>query len=119
MRSESDVSATASVRAPVAVYNSEEGSPCPTYCWFAFGGTSASAQIIAGVYALAGNAATQNGAASLWAHHTGHLNDVLVGNNVAPGIRVTCASPVHYICYARVGFDGPTGWGSPKGIGAF
>ena len=119
MRSESDVSATASVRAPVAVYNSEEGSPCPTYCWFAFGGTSASAQIIAGVYALAGNAATQNGAANLWQHHAGHINDVVVGNNVAPGIRVTCASPVHYICYARVGFDGPTGWGSPKGIGAF
>ncbi len=47
------------------------------------------------------------------------MNDVTVGNNVDPGLGVTCASTIHYICYARAGFDGPTGWGSPKGIGAF
>ncbi len=120
MRSESDASATASLRNPVAVYNSEEsGRACPQYCWFAFGGTSASAQIISGVYALAGNAATQAGAQDIWRRHTGHMNDVTVGNNVDPGLGVTCASTIHYICYARVGFDGPTGWGSPKGVGAF
>ena len=120
MRSEADVSATASVSAPVAVYNSEESSlPCPTYCWFAFGGTSASAQIISGVYALAGNAATQSGARNVWTHHAGHINDVKVGNNIDPRLGVTCASTIHYICYARVGFDGPTGWGSPQGLGAF
>lgn len=120
MRSEADVSATASLRNPVAVYNSEESpGPCPSYCWFAFGGTSASAQIISAVYALAGNAATQAGAQNIWRHHTGHINDVAVGNNIAPGLGVSCASPVHYICFARAGFDGPTGWGSPKGIGAF
>jgi hypothetical protein len=119
-RSEADVSATASLRNPVAVYNSEESSlPCPSNCWFAFGGTSASAQIISGVYALAGNAATQAGAQNIWKHHAGHINDVKLGNNVDPAIGVTCASPIHYICYARAGFDGPTGWGSPKGIGAF
>jgi len=120
MRSEADVSATASLRNPVAVYNSEEsGGPCPSNCWFAFGGTSASAQIISGVYALAGNAGTQAGAENIWKHHVGHTNDVTVGNNIDPGVGVTCASPIHYICFARVGFDGPTGWGSPKGIGAF
>ena len=121
MRSESDVSATASLRNAVAVYNSEEsnGLPCPYYCWFLFGGTSVSTPIIAGVYALAGNAATQAGAQSIWKRHTGHVNDVTVGNNVAPGLGVTCASTIHYICYARPGFDGPTGWGSPKGLGAF
>ncbi len=120
MRSESDVSATASLRNPVAVYNSEESSlPCPSYCWFAFGGTSASAQIISGVYGLAGNAATQAGAQNIWRHHTGHINDIKVGNNVDPKLGVTCASTIHYICYARAGFDGPTGWGSPKGLGAF
>ena len=120
MRSESDASATASLRNPVAVYNSEEtGLPCPANCWLAFGGTSASAQILSGVFALAGNAATQAGAENIWKHHTGHMNDVLVGNNIDPGIGVTCASPVKYICNARAGFDGPTGWGTPKGIGAF
>ncbi|HVR46964.1 MAG TPA: S8 family serine peptidase [Candidatus Binatia bacterium] len=120
MRSESDVSATASLRNPVAVYNSEEpGGGCPTSCWFGFGGTSASTQIISGVYALAGNAATQAGAQNIWRNHTGHMSDVTVGNNIDPGVGVTCASTIHYICYARIGFDGPTGWGSPKGLGAF
>jgi hypothetical protein len=118
-RSESDVSATASLRSPVAVYNSEEGGTCPSNCWFGFGGTSASTQIISGVYALAGNAATQIGASDLWKHHTGHLHDVTTGNNLDPKLGVNCASPVKYICTARVGFDGPTGWGTPKGLGAF
>jgi subtilase family serine protease len=120
MRSESDVSATASLRNPVAVYNSEEtGLPCPTNCWLAFGGTSASTQIISAVYALAGNAATQAGAENIWKHHAGNINDVRVGNNISPGLGVTCASPIRYVCFARTGFDGPTGWGTPKGIGAF
>lgn len=116
MRSEADVSATASLRNPVAVYNSEESL---TYVWFAFGGTSASAQIISGVFALAGNAATQNGPAGIWKHQAHNLNDVSVGNNISVRLGVVCASRVKYICTARFGFDGPTGWGTPKGIGAF
>ncbi len=118
MRSESDVSATASLRAPVAVYNSEEGGNCPSQCFFAFGGTSASTQIIAAVFALAGNAAGQKGASSLWKRHD-ELNDVTTGNNVDSRLGVNCASTIKYICFARPGFDGPTGWGTPKGIGAF
>ena len=119
MRSAADTSATASLRAPVAVYISEEGGTCPKQCFFAYGGTSVATQIISGVYALAGNAGAQTGATSLWKHHTGNLNDVTMGNNTDPGIGVTCASAVKYICVARVGFDGPTGWGTPEGVGAF
>jgi subtilase family serine protease len=120
MRSAADVSATASLRTPVIVYNSEIGAgPCPNDCFWLFGGTSASTQIIAGVYALAGNAATQNGASYLWSHHKGHINDVIHGNNLDAALGVNCASSVHYICTAVYGFDGPTGWGTPEGVGAF
>ncbi len=118
MRSEADVSATASLRTPVIVYNSEEGCTPPN-CFYLFGGTSASTPIIAAVYALAGNAATQGGPAGLWKHHAGNVYDVALGNNLSAKLGVTCASLVKYICTARVGFDGPTGWGTPKGVGAF
>ena len=74
-RAEADISASASLRAPVIVYNSEEdGGRAPPNCFWLYGGTSASAQIIAAAYALAGNAGAQNGASNIWKHHAGpHL----------------------------------------------
>jgi subtilase family serine protease len=120
MRSAADTSASASLRSPVIVYNSEIPPACsPPNCFWLFGGTSASTQIIAAVYALAENAANQQGPTYLWKHHKDNVNDVTHGNNIDPGIGSTCASSVKYICTARLGFDGPTGWGTPKGIGAF
>lgn len=118
-RSAADTSATASPRAPVIVYNSElQGCSAPN-CFWDFGGTSVSTPIIAGVYALAGNAAVQMGASYFWKHYSGHVNDVYLGNNIDPNLGVTCASSVKYICYARKGFDGPSGWGTPEGIAAY
>jgi hypothetical protein len=117
-RSAADTSASASLRSPVWVYNSEIGCS-PPRCFWQFGGTSESTQIIAAVYALAENAAIQTGPSYFWKHHKSNVNDVAHGNNIDPGIGSTCASSVTYICTARVGFDGPTGWGTPKGIGAF
>jgi len=119
MRSAADTSATASLRTPVIVYNSEENGCRPPNCFGYYGGTSASTQIIIGVYALAGNAAGQHGGTYLWGHHTGHVYDVITGNNLDKGLGVTCASNVVYICTADHGFDGPTGWGTPAGVGAF
>lgn len=118
-RSAADTSATASLRAPVIVYNSEEGCSPASQCFWLYGGTSASTQIIAGVYALAGNASSQMGGSYLWKHHTGHVNDVMLGDNIDPNLGINCASSVTYICHARAGFDGPTGWGSPSGVDAF
>jgi subtilase family serine protease len=119
-RSESDVSATASLQAPVIVYNSEEGGgTCPQYCFWLYGGTSASTQIIAAVFALAGNAESQVGAKGIWKHHSGNTYGVTHGNNVDAALGVTCASSIKYICYARRGWDGPTGWGTPNDLGAF
>ena len=52
MRSETDISAVADPDTPVAVYDS-----FPSGGWGAYGGTSVSSPLIAGVFALAGNSA--------------------------------------------------------------
>ena len=111
-RSEADTSAVADPNTGVAVYDSTayRGSKG----WMVFGGTSASSPIIASVFALAGNAATQNAAQGLWQHGgTAGFNDVTSGTNG------TCSASYAYICKARAGYDGPTGWGTPNGTSAF
>lgn len=112
MRSEADVSAEASVLTPVAAYYSGYGG------WTAFGGTSVSAPLIAGIYGRAGNGHSGNGPKNLWANRS-HLYDQTVGSNIYQQISGNCASNVHYICYAAKGFDGPTGLGTPNGMAAF
>lgn len=109
MRAEADVSAEASVITPVAVYYSG---------WTAFGGTSVSTPLIAGIYGRAGNAHAGNGPRNIWANRT-HLHDQTVGNNLYSRLTGNCASNVHYICYAVRGYDGPTGLGTPDGMAAF
>ncbi|HKU67528.1 MAG TPA: S53 family peptidase [Candidatus Baltobacteraceae bacterium] len=110
MRSEADTSAVADPNTGVAVYDSfaYQGQSG----WMVFGGTSVSSPLIASVYALAGNAASMNYAQSIWQHGgTTSLNDVTSGSNG------TCS--ISYICNAGPGYDGPTGWGTPSGTGAF
>lgn len=109
MRSESDVSAEASVLAPVAVYFGG---------WTAIGGTSVSAPLIAGIFGRAGNAGSINGPEHIWQNHSS-LYDQTVGKNTDAPIGGFCASSVHYICNAVKGYDGPTGFGTPNGLGAF
>jgi subtilase family serine protease len=104
-RSVTDISAVADPATGVAVYNTYGG-----YGWGVFGGTSASAPIIAGVYALAGNAAKVT-SAYLY-NHSSNLNPVTSGSNgiCTPG----------YLCTAIAsGYNGPTGLGTPNGIAAF
>lgn len=106
-RTIADVSAVADPDTPVAVYDTYNG----VGGWVAVGGTSAAAPLIAGVYALAGNTASiGTGATHMYANH-GDLFDVTSGSN---GI---CGGS--YLCTAVKGYDGPTGWGTPDGIGAF
>ncbi|MEU6240587.1 hypothetical protein [Streptomyces sp. NPDC047024] len=105
-RMESDVSAVADPATGVAVYDTYGGSG-----WAVYGGTSASAPIIAGVYALAGTPGASDYPAQYPYGHTANLNDVTSGNNG------TCTTS--YFCTARAGYDGPTGWGTPNGTAAF
>ena len=105
-RADSDVSAVADPQTGVAVYQTYGGSG-----WAVYGGTSASAPIIASTYALAGApAATEKPASDPYAH-TANLFDVTSGNNG------TCAPAV--LCTAGAGWDGPTGLGTPNGTAAF
>jgi hypothetical protein len=105
-RTENDVSAVADPDTGVAVYDSfQEPNP-----FLVFGGTSASTPIITAIYALAGNPKTRTYPAEYSYLRKGHLFDVNGGSNGSCGT---------YLCQGIVGFDGPTGLGTPNGITAF
>ncbi|WP_225098115.1 S53 family peptidase [Streptomyces sp. CoH27] len=108
-RTISDVAAVADPATGVSVYDSYG----VTAGWYTFGGTSASSPIIASVYALAGTPSSSSYPAKFpyTAAGTSALNDVTSGNNGS-------CSP-SYLCTARSGYDGPTGWGTPEGTAAF
>ena len=107
-RAVADVSADADPNTGVAVYDSTayEGY----VGWQVYGGTSVASPIIASVYALAGNTASVDNAALPYADPSA-LNDVTSGSDGS-------CSPSQ-LCTARVGWDGPTGLGTPNGVGAF
>ncbi|MBV8154102.1 MAG: hypothetical protein JOY98_06755 [Candidatus Eremiobacteraeota bacterium] len=115
-RSETDISADASVYTPLAIYNTQAvcSSSASLEHWCPVGGTSLSAPLIAGMFGLAGNASTRHGAMELWQSHSS-ITDVTKGTNVYIRVTGACASKVKYICVAGPGYDGPTGWGSPNG----
>ncbi|MFI9275654.1 putative Ig domain-containing protein [Kitasatospora sp. NPDC052896] len=107
MRTVADTAAVADPATGVAVYdtyNSNGG-------WNVYGGTSVASPIIASVYALGGTPAAGSTPASDIYAHTSALNDVTTGSTA------TCTPA--YLCTAEVGYDGPTGWGTPNGITAF
>jgi subtilase family serine protease len=104
-RTIADVAAVADPSTGVVVYDSYGISPG----FYVFGGTSVSSPIIAGVYALAGNASTLNYAQHSYAN-TNHLYDIKTGANGSCG---------NYLCMAEPGYDGPTGNGTPHGDKAF
>ncbi|MFC1404220.1 MULTISPECIES: putative Ig domain-containing protein [Streptacidiphilus] len=105
-RTISDVSAVADPATGVAVYDSYGASG-----WQVYGGTSASSPIIASVYADAGTPGASDYPAKYPYQHTTALNDVTSGSNGS-------CSP-SYLCTAGVGYDGPTGLGTPNGLTAF
>jgi hypothetical protein len=82
--------------------------------WFMVGGTSLSAPLIAAVYALAGGGSADYPAADPYAHQAdlpASLHDVTSGTNGSCGTST--------MCKGAVGYDGPTGVGTPNGIAAF
>ena len=106
-RTVADVSAVADPATGVAVYDTYNGNGG----WNVYGGTSVASPLIASVYALAGTPAAGTTPASYLYAHTSSLYDVTSGKTA------TC-SPA-YLCTAEVGYDGPTGLGTPDGITAF
>lgn len=102
-RADTDVSAVADPATGVAVVNAGG--------WGVYGGTSASAPIVASVYALAGPAPAGDLPATYPYTNVSSLNDVSAGTNGSCGGSIMCT--------AAVGWDGPTGLGTPNGIAAF
>ncbi|WP_055587903.1 S53 family peptidase [Peterkaempfera griseoplana] len=106
-RAEADVSAVANPSTGVAVYDSTAYQGLSG--WMVFGGTSVASPIIASVYGLAGNTASIDN--NYPYTHSSSLWDVTSGSNGS--------CPTSQWCNARAGWDGPTGLGTPNGIGAF
>ena len=107
-RTENDVSAVADPATGVLVFDTF-GFPGG----LEVGGTSASTPIITGIYALAGSPKRNTYPAEYSYLRKGHLFDVTTGTN-GP-----CPASRPYLCTARAGFDGPTGFGTPNGTTAF
>jgi subtilase family serine protease len=108
-RTANDIAAVADPATGVAVYDSYQ-----EVGWMQIGGTSVSTPINASVFALAGNASSMNAAQSFYqAANQAYLFDVTTGFNGG------CPHKYTYLCNGVVGYDGPTGWGTPNGAGAY
>ena len=105
-RTVADVSAVADPNTGVWVYD--------TYFdpgFEVFGGTSVASPIVAATYALAGTPGAGDTPASYPYSTPTALNDITSGSNGSCGGS--------YLCTAKVGYDGPTGLGTPNSTPAF
>jgi subtilase family serine protease len=143
LRASADVSAVADPTTGVNVYDSipypyeEAGEKLTTVPhWVPIGGTSVASPIIASMFALAGGAhGVDYPAKTLYSHIASPLlHDVdSRGNGECQGEYLSCSGSLNplsarfpldcgaaaWICNATTGYDGPTGVGTPNGIGAF
>ena len=101
-RTVADVSVVGNPSTGVAIY---QGG------WLVAGGTSVGSPMIAGIFGLAGAPKAGTYPASYLYSQSNLLNDVTSGSNGSCGGS--------YLCTAGAGYDGPTGLGTPNGIGAF
>jgi len=107
-RIQADVSAIADPGTGVAI--TLDGS------WHIEGGTSAASPIVAAVYALGGAPDSGTYPASRLYADSLDLFDVTSGNNDVTFKTCTTGS---LLCNGKVGYDGPTGVGTPNGTRAF
>jgi subtilase family serine protease len=107
-RAVADVAADANPNTGASVYDTTKYQGRSG--WFQVGGTSLSAPLIAGVYGLAGNAASVTYPASIPYGSQSNLHDVTQGSNGSCGT---------IMCAAASGYDGPTGVGTPNTAAGF
>jgi len=133
-RAVADVSADADPYTGVAVYDSTEYEG--SRGWTMIGGTSVAAPIVASAFALAGGShGVAYPAQTLYENQraaSATLHDVTIGSNgecrkrvIAETGEARCTSEelarscaAQAICLAGLGYDGPTGVGTPAGINA-
>ena len=104
-RGVADVAADADPNTGASVYGPTSATATG---WMIIGGTSLSSPLIAGVYGV--NGGTANYGSDPYAQ-TSALYDVTSGKNGQCGRT--------YLCTGAVGYDGPTGLGTPNGATAF
>ena len=108
-RTQNDVAAVANPATGVAVYDTYRTHGT----WTELGGTSAATPIITAAYALAGNPAPRSYPASYPYQHPARFHDVTSGRSgVCPAAR-------SYLCHGEIGYDGPSGVGTPNGSYGF
>jgi subtilase family serine protease len=105
MRMTADVSAVAADVLSYDTYQTGGGG------WYYTFGTSVSSPIVASIYALAGNALSVSSPSSI------PYADPSTFYDITSGSEGKCTPK--YFCKAGVGYDGPTGLGSPDGDGGF
>jgi len=105
-RTVADVAAVADPNTGLAVYDTFGFRG-----WLVVGGTSLSSPIIASVYAMAGNTSRVRYGVDPYRSSDSALFDVLGGSNGSCGGV--------YLCTGLPGYDGPTGLGTPNGLGGF
>lgn len=109
-RAVADVAADADPNTGAAVYDSTpyEGMSG----WFQIGGTSLASPLIASIYALAGGVSANTNASSIpyVSFSSANSHDVTQGSNGLCGT---------IMCSAGIGYDGPSGLGSPNGSNGF
>jgi subtilase family serine protease len=93
-----DIAAVGDPQTGVAVYNTRNGG------WTVVGGTSASSPLVAAIFAATGNGNQTSG--QFVKDNAAKLYDVTSGTNG------TCTNAI--LCHAGVGWDGPTGYGTPN-----
>jgi hypothetical protein len=108
-----DIAAVANPHTGVNVYVGTPMEPGFPTGWFVFGGTSASSPIVAGEYGLAGGARGVEYPARTPYSYIGASSDLY---DVVSGANGNCGK---VSCVASAGYDGPSGVGSPVGLGAF
>jgi hypothetical protein len=113
-RTNNDIAAVASPETPVSIadsYKLPREFSQPEAGWTLVGGTSVSSPLMAGTMALADAYTKSFGGADAY-YKEAVQNGTGVLNNVTSGSNGSCGD---YLCKGEVGYNGPTGLGSPYG----
>ncbi|WP_328470839.1 carboxypeptidase regulatory-like domain-containing protein [Streptomyces sp. NBC_00448] len=106
-RATADISADADPASGLAIYDTlGQGG------WLQVGGTSLASPLVTAMYALAGTPAAGTYPVTYPYHDTHSTTDLF---DITEGSNGTCGN---VLCNAGPGWDGPTGLGTPDGVGA-
>ena len=108
-RGTADIAADADPQTGIATYDSYGTSADTDDGWMVAGGTSLAAPLVAAMLVRSGHAAAYSSAQPLYA-------DASAFWDVTGGSNGTCGT---VLCDAGVGYDGPTGLGSPRSLDSF